>query len=239
MGILDSLFGSTTSTTKFSSLNTTCTSLISSALQQCSSLIAMTQTVAVNGNGNTQSGNVLTQQVQFTQNCPQLVENIANLQSSMAAAIQQATTATGQIVQLSSTSSDTETEIRNQVNNAVNVSSMNQLMSTLNQAQIIVANGNSNVQNSNTLSQTATVIASASQTMLNKITALNDFDTNASQSSSATTQNPFQFLADILGGNTMLYILIIIAVLCVGYLVYPRAVPQSARIEGGSPYLYE
>lgn len=210
----------TSSFSKYSSFNQDVTNILVQNIQRCGTQVSQSQTIDVSGSYNVLSNITMKQAIQFQVNCPQIANNLADIQNQIVARIQQQADATGQIIALSSTSSSSESSLTNQVQKNINMASINEIMTTVNMQQGIDVSGSHNIIEDVTMDQTSGMIAEASQKVLSQIDAFSQLDSQGDQSSKAETKNPLSFLTDWLGSMGGVVIIGLIVAAYFGYTVF-------------------
>lgn len=210
----------TTASSKFSSFNQDVTNVLVQNIQRCGTQVSQSQTLDVSGSYNVLSNIVMKQAIQFQINCPQLANNIADIQSQIEAKITEKAQATGQMISLNSTSSSVDGNITTQVQKNINMENINEIMTTVNMQQGLDVSGNHNIIENVTMDQTSGMIAQAAQTVLNKIDSFAKLDSSGNGDSGAETKNILSFLTDWLSSATGLIVAGLVVAAYFGYNMF-------------------
>jgi hypothetical protein len=179
------------------------------------------QIISIKGDGNVLSNVEMNQVYTSLLTCMQDVNMVAKMQTDMENAIKSA--AESQSVALlgvlGSSSSDVDTKIHNSVKNAVNVSTLTQLVNNIKAAQTIYVQGSGNTLLNINMKQVNSNIASSSQQVVANIDVLNTLKNTITQSSTAKQQDPIanllNGLANLVSGPIMWFAVILIGGLVV------------------------
>jgi len=191
------------------------------SIQSCSMNSDVEQIISIKGDGNVLSNVEMNQVYTSLLTCMQDVNMVAKMQTDMENAIKSA--AESQSVALlgvlGSSSSDVDTKIHNSVKNAVNVSTLTQLVNNIKAAQTIYVQGSGNTLLNINMKQVNSNIASSSQQVVANIDVLNTLKNTITQSSTAKQQDPIanllNGLANLVSGPIMWFAVILIGGLVV------------------------
>lgn len=206
------IFSSETSVeNNYSQFNKSVTDIMVKTLQKCATFGTLKQKIVAT-KGAKVSGNRMVQSISFKGSCKQDAQMIADLQDKIATKLEQEAKAVGQqFALMTDTSTKNSTEIRNEVNKAVNLQTVNEMINSIELSQEIIASDKGTEVTKNAMEQTAEIIADASQSILQNISTFTDIENALKQKGDAKTENFLQVFADMFSQG--LYIIIIIAVI--------------------------
>jgi hypothetical protein len=188
--------GSTTTTNSMTDLEQKCTSIMVSSMQNCGSVLKGDQTLTISGNNNILDGGKQKQYIHYQANCDQLAQNMVSIQTQIATEIEQKAIAIGQQISMTDVSSTNINNILHNVQEHVNINTMNEIMTTVNMTQGIDVSGNNNIIRNWTQDQTGDLLVSASQKVLNQIDSFTEVNNKIKQTADAKTENMLSFLTD-------------------------------------------
>jgi hypothetical protein len=223
--------GGSQAKTAINNLNTQITNIATSVIQQCVVNTGQTQTVSSNNSGF-QLGSTLsvTQTTSVSSSCFSNASIQTNLQNQITSAIQQTANANGVALlgAVGASQTNASTYIQNTITNNVTMKNIQQNYNTIMQTQSVTIN-NSGQQLFSTvdITQGATVFANATLQAVSNTGILNALSNSIAQQSTATTSNPLDFIANIVGSvataisSSLAYVVIfVIAVIAgIGYLL--------------------
>lgn len=186
------------------------------SIQSCSMSSDVEQIVSVKGDGNILSNVELNQVYTSLLTCVQDVNMISKMQTDMQNAIKSAadSQSVALLGALGSSNSEVDSKIYNSVRNAINMTTMTQLVNNVKAMQTIYVQGSGNTLINVNLKQVNSNIASSSQQIVANIDVLNTIKSSLDQSSKSTQSDPISDLlnglANLVSGPVMWFAIIII-----------------------------
>lgn len=191
--------GTTSSQNTYSDFNQSVTDIVAKTMQKCQTNINAEQIIDVSGSYNILSGNTQSQTIEFNATCAQDQSTLTEIQNKIASAIEQEAKTTGQQLQFGNNESEVSAQVIKNVRQAVTAEAINDIVTTINQKQVITVGGDKNILQNNVQTQSTKMIAEASQKMLSNIKGFTELDSKSKQKASAETKNFLSFLTDWIG----------------------------------------
>jgi hypothetical protein len=205
----------------------------------CSSMINGNQSFIISGNGNIISNVSQVQKLSFNSTCTQSAQNLADLQQSVASAVQQATTAQSQMISAlaGDTSADSNTIIENDVKQNITQETITNIINNVIAAQEIIISGNNNVINGLTQTQTLDIVSKNCQNAINELKSVQAANNAVAQTTTAKIVDPISSVLSSLGGlfsgkkkeesgmsgfMFFIFIVIIAVGITIGYYLYKQ-----------------
>lgn len=195
------------------------TNIITNDMLTCAVYVQQTQSIDIKGSGNVLDGVGQYQSYEIDIDCLQDSNRINELQNEIANAVAQYAEATGVAVisALGASHSKVKSEIINRIKNTVNMSSIMNCATAINQSQKISVDGDRNILRNVTQEQFAKMVRSCVQNIASKTTLVNQLDNEVDQESQATTEGPFDFITDAITDMfnspvTMFFVFLVIIV---------------------------
>ena len=212
--------GGSSSKTKSDIMTSSVNDVIVTSMQNCSSSSSISQIISVKGQGNVLSNVEMKQVFTSMMTCVNKTDWMADLQTKIENKIKEVASAQSVAVlgALGNSSADIDSKISSSVRNAINVTSMTNLINNVQQKQEISVEGQGNTLLNISMSQINNNIASSTQDLVGSISVLNDINNKLTQDANATQQDPIanllKGLSDLLTGPMMW-----IAIMVVGGLI--------------------
>lgn len=175
---------------------------LAETIMNCTSNVQAGQSFIISGNGNIVSNSSQVQALTFNAECTQSSQNIADLQSKIAASIAQvASTQTQAVFSAISagSSSDTEAVISNDVRQNITQRTIQNIVANVTAQQALIISGNNNVVSGFTQNQTLTVVTTACQNAINSLKSVVDMNTAVQQESKNEQKDPIAGMIGALG----------------------------------------
>lgn len=186
------------------------------SIQSCSMNSDVEQIISIKGDGNVLSNIEMNQVYTSLLTCVQDVNVVSKMQTDMENAIKSAaeSQSVALLGALGSSSSDVDTKIHNSVKNAINVTTLTQLVNNIRAAQTVYVQGSGNTLININMKQVNNNIASSSQQVVANIDVLNTLKNTITQSAKATQQDPIanflNGLANLVSGPIMWFAIMIV-----------------------------
>lgn len=207
-----------TSTTKASVITSNAVNALAQSIMNCKGNQMVQQTFTISGNYNVVTNTKQVMAMKLSSDCAQSVNNMADIQQSVAAAISQSATSQSAslLSVLGGSRSDAETYIKNDVVANITQQTVQNIVNTAMAQQAIVISGNNNIVNNFSQEMTLQIVQNNCQDVVNKLETVQKLNNVAKNESSAKSTN---FVSDIidsvfsgLTGFGMLYVIIIVVV---------------------------
>ena len=186
------------------------------SIQSCSMSSDVQQIISIKGDGNTLSNVEMNQVYTSLLTCIQDVNMTSKMQNDMVNAIKSASESQSVALLgvLGSSSSEVDTKLHESVRNAINVTTLTQLVNNIKAAQTVYVQGSGNTLLNINMKQVNSNIASSSQQVVANIDVLNSLKNTIDQSSKATQQDPIanflNGLANLVSGPIMWFAVILV-----------------------------
>jgi hypothetical protein len=188
-------------------------------IMKCDRKVVLNQTIDVSGDYNIVSNAKMRQGFEMSTTCFQDVSMMAQIQNEMFSEIKAQAKAQSVAVLgvLGNSDSETDTKIRNSINNEITSETMNLIVTNVNQSQGISVSGNHNIVENVDLEQLTNLVEKASQSVVSNLSVINTLANSVEAKSESSQTNPLDFIANMLGalmsGPIIVILLIIAAVM--------------------------
>jgi mannose/fructose/N-acetylgalactosamine-specific phosphotransferase system component IID len=209
-------------------------------IMNCKGNTLVVQRFIVSGSYNVINNFKQVQNLKLSSSCTQDAKSMADLQQSVAAAIQQAASSQSVSVlgALGKSSSEVNLTIENEVRQKITQQTIQDIVNNTNAIQESIISGDHNIVSNFEQSQTMELLMNNCQSAISQLTSVQTVDTAAKQSSTATQTN---FVSDIvssifsgLQGLGILWVIIIVVAMAVGGYIIVKGGPLAAFF-GKSP----
>ena len=172
---------------------------LTETIMNCTGNVQSTEDVTVSGSGNAVDVVQVTY-LKLSSNCVQGVENVSDLQTKIASALANSSTAQGTSVlsALGGSKSDAETSIKNAVTQNITTKTVTNMINNANAAQKVVVSGNNNAVRVNQ-STTEAVVQNAAQNLINSVISKVGIESTADAKASAVTTDLITDVANSIG----------------------------------------
>ena len=199
---------------------------LSKTIQNCSTGAAVSQSVVIKGNYNVVRKVRMVQTLNLSSSCAMSDQNVASAQQAVENAIKQQSEAQNVALlgALSSSDSETDVKIRNEVKAVINRETIQNIVNNFNATQSFFLDGNSNIVEDISMEQTMQVLFDGCLEAVSKISAVQDIMNKADQASKATQTNPISEIISAVGNiitslGGMWMIVIVVAIAVGGYIL--------------------
>jgi hypothetical protein len=176
---------------------------LAQTIMNCTSNVQAGQSFIISGNGNIVSNSTQVQALSFNSTCQQSSQNMADLQTKIAAAISQVASTQTQAIESAisaGSSSETDVAIHNDVTQNITQQTIQDIISNVTAQQSFIISGNNNVVNNFTQNQTLSIVTSACQNSINSLKSVSDMNTAAAQESKNEQKEPISEMIGAVGG---------------------------------------
>lgn len=219
--------------------------VLTNSIMKCSGNSVLEQSFKIVGNYNTVSGVKQVQALNLSTQCANNTQNLTDLQQTLATAIQQA--ASAQSVALfgaaNTQGATVRTQIQSDVEQHVNQTTLTVMIQKINVQQNMAIIGDHNIVKEFSQEQTASIVQSAAQEVLNKLTSVQEIQNAATAKAESTQTNPISEILDSvfsgLNGTFILMLIGFIVVVCaIAYIIISggpvKSMIQAIRGESSS-----
>ncbi len=201
-------------------------------IMACRTNTVVAQKFVLSGSYNTINNFKMVQYLKLSADCSQDTKSVADLQQSVANAVQQSAAAqsVSLIGVLGASSSEVNTNILSEIRSKITQRTVLDIINSTNAEQVVVISGNNNIVTNFEMSQTAEILAKNCQNVINQLSSVQAVD-NAAKSSSTATQTNFisDILSSIFKGLTSLSLVWMIVII-VGIIVLAIVVIKGGPI---------
>lgn len=189
------------------------------SIQQCGSTSLQIQNIDVKGSGNVLNNVQMKQAVDSVMKCASSQEAMSAMAANIANTIKQTADSQGVALlgALQGADSQTNTKIKNIVENHINMQSVQSIMSAAIQKQTISVDGSNNVLMNISMDQLYKNITEAAAQQVAKIVSDITSSSTAEQSASSKVRDPIsdaiKAIGDLIMGNFLIFALIMIALM--------------------------
>lgn len=194
------------------------------SIMNCQGSYALVQRLVVSGNYNNVSGGMV-QVFKLNSSCTNDVQNLTEIQQTVANAIKAQTAAqsTAVLGALGAAKSKSETFIENEVRQKITNETITNVINEVNAMQEVIISGNNNIVKF-TAEQTLDLVMENSQSVLNKLESVQDLENTADVKTDSTTTNPISEIVDSVGDiissvGIMWVIIAVVAMVVFGWVV--------------------
>lgn len=170
-------------------------------VMNCTSNTKILQSFIISGDYNVIKNSKQVQALKFNQECKQSAQNIADLQQTIANAINNSASAQGSGVlsALGASSSEANTNILNNIKQSITQETIQNIVNTSAAQQELIISGNNNIVDNFEQTQTLDIVLKNCQEVINNLKVIQDLNNKISQDSTAITKNPIAEVIDSVG----------------------------------------
>ncbi len=199
---------------------------LSKSIQNCQSNTVINQQVVIKGNYNVVKKVRMVQGMKLAVSCALDDKNIAAAQQAVENAVKQQTEAQNVALlgALSSSDSDTDLKIRNEVKATITRETVQNIINNFNATQEFYLDGNSNIVEDISMEQSMEALFDGCLSALSQMSTVQDIQNKADQATKATQTNPISEIIGAIGSiftslGSMWTIIVIVAIVVGGYIV--------------------
>jgi len=211
------------------------TNAVMTTTQNCIGLAQGTQFIGVFGDGNIVSENTQNLTLSFKSDCINTMDQSGSyetdLSSQLSQSLQDQTVAMTQWADNSKSSNSAN--ISQYITTNINISNVQNCLSTLQGSQIITVRGNNNVVTKNAQNQVASMVGDCLMSGSQQSSSTATVADVINQKSQYKEENPMSFLTDALkglGGNVMMILVVIFVVLIVIGIAYKMLTSEGKDV---------
>ena len=242
--------GGSSSQTNITDVTSSVTNAMAQSIMNCSGNTMVEQKFAVTGSYNKLNNFKMVQAMNLSATCANNAENLASVQAAVTAAVTAASEAqsVAALGALGKSDSSTNVKIQNDVTQNITSQTITNIINSVNATQSAIISGDNNIISNFEEEQTLVILQNACQSVVSKMSTVQDIASKAEGSSKATQTDPISDLmngisgvigAGFSGANTMASIIavVIIAVICMGGAILLKFGGQLIEVGTGGTLL--